>query len=137
MIGQFILRIVIWFLLTANFSITNVIIGVIICLLMPRYRTAPFGLGDLLQSLQRILVAIPQAYLEAIEMIRKPHIYEEIVMEKAEKRRSAALLFLDIFLITFTPKTIVLKHQEDDWYAIHRIGEPTGNQPDQGANHEY
>lgn len=121
MIGQFILRIVIWFLLTANFSITNIIIGVSICLLMPYYRSENVRFKDVLQGIGRIIQAVPQAYIESFEMIWQPHTHEEVLMEKAKYQRSAALVFLDIFLITFTPKTIVLKHHEDGWYSIHRV----------------
>jgi len=121
MIGQFLLRIVIWFLLTANFSITNIVIGVIICLLIPYYRSESIRLKDILQSLGKILKAIPQAYIESIEMIWQPHKYEEVVIEETRHQRSAALVFLDIFLITFTPKTIVLRHNEEGWYVVHHV----------------
>lgn len=121
MIGQFILRIVIWFLLTANFSITNIIIGVSICLLMPYYRSENVRLKDVLRGIGRIIKAVPQAYIESLEMIVQPHKYEEVVIEKAKYRRSAALVFLDIFLITFTPKTIVLRHHDEGWYLVHHV----------------
>ncbi|OYQ64195.1 cation:proton antiporter [Pseudanabaena sp. SR411] len=121
MIGQFILRIVIWFLLTANFSITNIIIGVIISLLMPYYRSENVRLKDVLRGIGRIIKAVPQAYVESLEMIWQPHKHEEVVIEKAKYRRSAALVFLDIFLITFTPKTIVLSHHEEGWYLVHHV----------------
>ncbi|MEA5487962.1 MULTISPECIES: Na+/H+ antiporter subunit E [Pseudanabaena] len=121
MIGQFILRIVIWFLLTANFSITNIIIGVIVSLLMPYYRSEAIRLKDILQSFGKILKATPQAYIESIEMICQPHKYEEVLIEKTKHQRSAALVFLDIFLITFTPKTIVLRHHEEGWYVVHHV----------------
>lgn len=124
MIGQFILRIVIWFLLTANFSIANIIIGVSVCLLMPHYRSENVRLKDVFKGIGRILKAVPQAYIESLEMIFQPHKYEEVVMEKALNRRSAALIFLDIFLITFTPKTIVLRHQDDGWYVVHHVIKP-------------
>ncbi|MCU0517673.1 MAG: cation:proton antiporter, partial [Oscillatoria sp. Prado101] len=29
--------------------------------------------------------------------------------------------FLDIFLITFTPKSIVLKYHEAGWYEVHWV----------------
>lgn len=121
MIGQFILRIVIWFLLTANLSITNIIIGVSISLLMPYYRSEAIQFKDVIYGIKKMIVAVPQAYIEAIEMICQPHKHEEVIMEKAKNRRSAALVFLDIFLITFTPKTVVLRHQEDDWYVVHHV----------------
>jgi len=121
MIGQFILRIAIWFLLTANLSITNIIIGVSISLLMPHYRSENIRFKDVVQGIGRIIKAVPQAYIEAIEMILQPHKYEEVVMERTRNRRSAGLIFLDVFLITFTPKTLVLRHHEDGWYVVHHV----------------
>ncbi|MBD2175586.1 Na+/H+ antiporter subunit E [Pseudanabaena sp. FACHB-1998] len=121
MIGQFILRIVIWFLLTANFSITNIIIGLIVSLLMPYYRSENVRFKDVLQSLVRIIKAVPQSYIESIQMICQPHKHEEVLLEKAKLHRSAALVFLDIFLITYTPKTIVLRHHEEGWYVVHHV----------------
>ncbi len=121
MIGQFILRIVIWFLLTANLSITNIIIGVSISLLMPHYRSENIRFKDVVQGIGLTIKAVFQAYIEAIEMILQPHKYEEVIMERAKNRRSAGLIFLDVFLITFTPKTIALRHQEDGWYIVHHV----------------
>jgi multicomponent Na+:H+ antiporter subunit E len=121
MIGNIILRLVIWFLLTANFSLANIIIGISIAFLLPRDRSSPERLKDLLPALGKILMAIPQAYMEAFELIFRPHTEEEIVMEKSHTRRSPGLVFLNIFLITFTPKTIVLKHHEDGLYEVHHV----------------
>lgn len=122
MIGQMLLRLVIWFLLTANFSLANIIIGVSIALLLPSSSTtSPQRLRYLLWALGKIIVAIPQAYKEAVELILQPHTQEEIVRQRAQFRRSPGLIFLDIFLITFTPKTTVLKYHEDGWYEVHRV----------------
>jgi len=123
MIGHLILRLVIWFLLTANFSLANVIIGIGVSLLLPGLppRTSPERLKDLLQALGKIVSAIPQAYVEAVQLILKPHNQEEIVMERVQSRRSPGLIFLDIFLITFTPMTIVLKYHKAGWYEVHRL----------------
>lgn len=123
MIGYFnlILRLVIWFLLTANLSVANIIIGVCLALLLPRGRTAPGVLKDWLRVLWEIIVAIPQAYLEAFELMFRPHTQEAITMERVKPRRSPGLIFLDIFLITFTPKTIVVKYHEEGCYEVHRV----------------
>ncbi|BAZ38793.1 hypothetical protein NIES4101_47380 [Calothrix sp. NIES-4101] len=121
MMAQLILRLVIWFLLTANFSVVNIIIGISVALLLPRSHTSPERLQDLLRVLGKIIVAIPQAYIEAVELILRPHNQEEIVMERVKSRRSPGLVFLDIFLITFTPKTIVVKYHEEGWYEVHRV----------------
>ncbi len=116
-----IFRLTIWFLLTADFSLANIIIGVIIALLLPSTKSQLGSLKDWLKVLWEIILAIPQAYKEAIEIMFRPHNYEEIVRERVKPRRTPALIFLDIFLITFTPKTIVVNHNEEGWYEVHRI----------------
>jgi multicomponent Na+:H+ antiporter subunit E len=121
MIGHLILRLLMWFLLTDNFSVENIIIGVIIALLLPRSYTASESFKDWLQVVWKICMAIPQAYAEAFEILLRPHKYEEVVMERVKSKRSSRLVFLDIFLITFTPKTIVLKYREEGWYEVHHI----------------
>ncbi len=116
-----ILRLAIWFLLTADFSWANIIIGISIAFLLPRSYTAPTALKDWLLVLWEIVVAIPQAYIEAIQIMLRPHNHEEIVTERVKPRRTPGLIFLDIFLITFTPKTIVLKYDKQGWYEVHRV----------------
>jgi multicomponent Na+:H+ antiporter subunit E len=116
-----ILRLVIWFLLTADFGVTNIIIGITIAFLLPGRSKAKEALSDWLRVLGEIVVAIPQAYIEAFEIIIRPHNHEDIKMEKVKLRRTPGLIFLDIFLITFTPKTIVVKYHEEGWYEVHRV----------------
>lgn len=126
MIGHLILRLTLWFLLTANFSLANILIGVTIALLLPRGYTSQETLTDWGRMVRKVLVAIPQAYLEAFEIIIRPHLKEDIVLERVQGRRSPRLVFLDIFLITFTPKTIVLRQAQDGSYEVHRI-QPENN----------
>lgn len=115
------LRLIIWFLLTADLSLANIAIGVCIALILPRNHTLTAVLRDWLHVLWEIVVAIPTAYAEAIEIIFRPHNQEDTVKERVRPNRTPGLIFLDIFLITFTPKTIVLKYHEDGWYEVHRI----------------
>lgn len=123
MIGHLnlILRLAIWFLLTANLSVENIIIGVAVALLLPGRPKTPEALKDWLRTLWETLVAIPQAYMEAFEMIVRPHNHEDVTMERVKAGRTSGLIFLDIFLITFTPKTIVLKYHENGWYEVHWV----------------
>lgn len=121
MIGHLIFRLSIWLLLTANVSLTNIIIGVIIALLLPRGKSSPEKLKSWLKVIIKIFVAIPVAFMEAFEIIFRPHNQEEIIMEKVKLNRSPLLVFIDIFLITFTPKTIVMKYHEEGWYEVHHI----------------
>lgn len=123
MIGflDLLLRLTIWFLLTADLSWANIIIGVSVALLLPRSYTVPAVLKDWLRVFGEIMVAIPIAYFEALEIMVRPHLYEDITMERVKPQRTPGLIFLDIFLITFTPKTIVLKYHENGWYEVHRV----------------
>jgi len=115
------LRLTIWFLLTADLSAANIAIGVCVALLLPAKLTAPPVWRDWLRVLWEIVVAIPIAYWEAFEMMLAPHSHEEVTLERVKPNRTPGLIFLDIFLITFTPKTIVLKYHQDGWYEVHRV----------------
>lgn len=115
------LRLLIWFLLTADGSWPNIAIGVAIAWLLPRSGGAPAALKDWLRTLWEVMIAIPQAYGEAIEVMLRPHREEVIVMEHVKPQRTPGLIFLDIFIITFTPKTIVVKYHDEGWYEVHRI----------------
>ena len=123
MIGHLnlILRLTIWFLLTSDFGVANIIIGVSVALLLPGRNKAPEALRDWLRVLGEVIVAIPQAYIEAFEIIFRPHKHEDVIMERVKPQRTPGLIFLDIFQITFTPKTIVLKYHEQGLYEVHRV----------------
>lgn len=115
------LRLTIWFLLTADLSWANIVIGVIVALILPRGVTSPGLLKDWLRTLWEVVVAIPQAYKEAFEIMLWPHHEEVVTVERAKPRRTPSLIFLDIFLITFTPKTIVQRYYDQGWYEVHYI----------------
>jgi multicomponent Na+:H+ antiporter subunit E len=129
MVTSIIFRLIIWFLLTADFGITNVVIGVIIALILPPYNIfskskSKYGeenLKDILLISRHILIAIPQAYKEAIEMIIYPHRHEIIVKEGVNPQRSKLLIFLDTFVITFTPKAVVVRYNQRGWYEVHYL----------------
>jgi multicomponent Na+:H+ antiporter subunit E len=115
------LRLTIWLLLTNDFGLLNCLIGVAIALLLPQGKTSPEKIKDWLEVCWQIIKAIPQAYLEAIQMMLSPHEQEDIERVRVKPQRTPGLVFLDIFLITFTPKTIVTKYDESGWYEVHQV----------------
>ena len=115
------LRLTIWFLLTANFSPANLLIGFAVALLIPRNSVPTSVWQDGLRIGREILIAIPQAYWEAWQMILHPHTEEVIELERVKPQRTPGLIFLDIFLITFTPKALVLKYHQAGWYEVHKV----------------
>ncbi len=117
-----VLRLTVWFLLTADSSWANIAIGLAVALLLPSSGSlVPPKLKDWLRALWEVAIAIPQAYWEAVEIMLKPHRGEDVVLERVKPQRSPGLIFLDIFIITFTPKTIVLNCRDDGWFEVHRI----------------
>jgi multicomponent Na+:H+ antiporter subunit E len=108
-------------LLTNDFGLLNLLIGVAIALLLPQGRTSPEKIKDWLEVLWQIVMAVPLAYLEAIQMMLSPHEQEDVVRVRVKSERTPGLIFLDIFLITFTPKSIVTKYDESGWYEVHQI----------------
>ena len=115
------LRLAIWFLLTADFSPANIMIGIASALFLPRIYTDSSVLKDWMRALWETIVAIPQAYIEAVQIILRPHKEEDVTMERVKPGRTPGLIFLDIFIISFTPKTIVLKYHENGWYEVHKV----------------
>lgn len=125
-------KLVLWFLITTDVSLANCLIGGAVALLLPSVSTTS-AISSLthiklwLQMLGKIFLAIPRAYIEAFDMILHPHKVEEITIEKVSARPTRGLIFLDIFLITFTPKTIVVDYftSEDGCgsYVVHSISQ--------------
>lgn len=131
-------KLALWFLLTADTSFANVAIGFCVALLLPRFNDSPKSQTGAqteassrastmaiaqawLQMLWKIAAAIPRAYFEAFEMLLHPHNSEEIFVQQGKPRQTRGLVFLDIFLITFTPKTIVVNYSSDGQYTVHSV----------------
>lgn len=110
----------IWLLVTADLSWVNVLIGLAIALLFAKKQQQVTPWKDILRLLGKIAIAIPKAYLEAFEMILWPHHQEVITVVSGLPHPSSEVVFLEIFLITFTPKTIVLD-QTDGGYDVHQV----------------
>lgn len=116
------LRLTIWLLLTADLSVENVAIGIVVVLALPGFTARRQTVRrDWVRAVWESIVAVPQAYKEAIEIMFRPHNFEETTLERVPPRRTPGLIFLDIFIITFTPKTIVTKYHERGWYEVHWI----------------
>lgn len=115
------LRLTIWFLLTADLSVINILIGIGVSLILPRGAIKPSALKDWLHVLGKAVRAIPIAYGQAIEIMIRPHTREAVAKEPVESPRTPGLVFLDVFVITFTPKTLVTNYDEAGWYEIHRL----------------
>ncbi|MCT0199059.1 Na+/H+ antiporter subunit E [Synechococcus sp. CS-1325] len=115
-------RLALWCLLTSDLSRLNLLIGLVVALLLPRARSRPLPVRLLLKAAGRALLAIPQAYLEALRLIVAPGVVELETSEPATDRALPLLVFLDVFRITLTPFTIVLGLEDGGRrYRIHSL----------------
>ena len=105
-----------WFLLTANFTTANIIIGVAIGSILTCNLGSSETLGDWLKVIIKVSIAIHQAYKDAFEIIFRSHKDKVIILERFSCRRSLRLDIWYIFRITFTPKTIVTEYKENEGY---------------------
>ncbi|WP_373500795.1 Na+/H+ antiporter subunit E [Desulfococcus sp.] len=121
MMGHLLLRLVIWLLLTASLSPANLLIGLAAAWLLPWGVGARTPLKEVAKAMGSILLAIPQAYGEAFSIILRPHPREAVVRQEGAPDRPPGLVFLDIFRITFTPRTLVLKSRSNGGYLVHRL----------------
>ncbi len=110
----------VWLLLTADLRTANVLFGLLVAMILSRRHRVAEPLKDWLHSLWRIVIMIPQAYFQAFDMILRPHRAEEFVKERVKAGRTAGLIFLDILIISFTPKTIVTRYDAGH-YELHRV----------------
>ena len=116
------LRLLLWFLLTNDHSLTNLMIGLVLALMLPRASTRSLPLRDLLSALGRILITIPQAYGEALALMLSPEAGEREIVEPATGRGTPLLMFLEVFRLTLTPFTVVLALDDSEpRYRIHQL----------------
>lgn len=115
-------RLAVWCLLTADLGRLNLLIGLVVALLLPRAHSRPLPMRALLRALGRSLLAVPQAYLEALRLIVGREPVEEEFGEATTDGTIPLLVFLDVFRITLTPFTIVLGLEDGGRrYRIHAL----------------
>ncbi|MFM7634355.1 MAG: Na+/H+ antiporter subunit E [Cyanobacteriota bacterium] len=117
-------RLLLWFLLTADASAANLLIGLALAMLLPRGRSARGPLRPLLAVLLRSLLAVPRAYAEALALMLAPMEREQLVTLQTRGLSSPLATFLDVFAITLTPFTIVLGLQDQGGtpsYRVHQV----------------
>ena len=121
MISHLFLRLGFWLLLTADISVMNITIGVLAALVLPRNKGPHLPLMAWLKGAWKVLKLLPIAYLEAFSLLIHSHTEEEVTTCPIGKDRNPWLLFLKIFLINFSPKSIVLQVEKQRSMQIHQI----------------
>lgn len=117
-------RVLLWFLLTADGSAANLLIGLGLAVVLPRARAARWSLRRMAVVVGQSLVAIPRAYGEAFALMVSPGDREGFTELPSGGIASPLAVFLEVFAITLTPFTIVLGVQSDGQalrYRVHQL----------------
>jgi len=75
---------------------------------LPRSRAIAVAPGLVLGLVWKVIMALPEAYGEAIQMLSRHHGRERLAIVPGSGSRSSLVVFLEVFLITLTPLTIAL-----------------------------
>ncbi|NQV10634.1 MAG: hypothetical protein HQ527_05665 [Cyanobacteria bacterium] len=114
-------RLGIWLLLSSDTSQFNLFVGVLLAVALPRSRAIAVAPGLVLGLVWKVIMALPEAYGEAVQMLSQHHGRERLGIVPGSGSRSSLVVFLEVFLITLTPLTIALGRLPDGSYQVHQL----------------
>jgi len=113
----FVASLMIWFMLAPNYSLENIIFGLIISVVAVYFSRKLLPRGNSIRASMRILSKYPLALFQSITLIfRKPN-FTAYEVEVPENRIDE---FAKIISITLTPEEIVVM-KEDNKLIIHGV----------------
>ena len=122
-LSQILFRLLIWCLLTSNFRISNLIIGITISVILPNVRLPNLNLSFMAIELLKTIIAFPKSIKESVDLIFLKNKEEVFVNQRSsvEEDGSQFVNFLDLFRITLTPLSLVTKRKDRKSWRVHTI----------------
>ena len=122
-LSQILFRLLIWCLLTSNFRISNLIIGITISVILPNVRLPNLNLSFMAIELLKTIVAFPKSIKESVDLIFLKNKEEVFVNQRSsvEEDGSQFVNFLDLFRITLTPLSLVTRRKDRKSWRVHTI----------------
>lgn len=121
MTGPVLLAFGVWMLFTAEFTWTNVLIGLAGSLLVGLFNQHRFSAGQLIALTVAVWVRLPLAVWESFLIVLMPHRRELVSEETVNDPASPWAVFAQTFLITFTPRSLVISEEQDGKVQLHTI----------------
>lgn len=115
-----------WLLITSNFGVFNLIIGVFIACIIPLGTYKSLQLKALIPSIITIIKTIPNLITETWQIIRikRPiDIFTVQPMCQFTLRGSRFAQFIQVIAITSTPMSIVAGNQDEEHWIVHLVGD--------------
>lgn len=122
-LSQILFRLLIWCLLTSNFRISNLIIGITISVILPNVRLPNLNLNFMAIELLKTIIAFPKSIKESVDLIFLKNKEEVFVNQRSsvEEDGSQFVNFLDLFRITLTPLSLVTRRKDRKSWRVHTI----------------
>ena len=122
-LSQILFRLLIWCLLTSNFRISNLIIGITISVILPNVRLPNLNLSFMAIELLKTIIAFPKSIKESVDLIFLKNKEEVFVNQRSsvEEDGSQFVNFLDLFRITLTPLSLVTIRKDRKSWRVHTI----------------
>jgi len=121
MSGAMVLAFCLWMFLTSEFSIPNACLGLVAAVLvswLPKHR---FSALQLILLVGSVMIRLPQALGQACWIVLMPHDHERITALRLQHAQDPWRAFCQIFLITYTPKSLVVSDEKDGCVQIHSL----------------
>jgi multicomponent Na+:H+ antiporter subunit E len=121
MSGAIVLCFCLWMLLTSAFTLANAVLGLVaaICVCwLPKHR---FSALQLMLLVGFAVIRLPQALGQACWIVLRPHEHERITSLELQQAQDPWRAFCQIFLITYTPKSLVVSDEEDGCVQVHSL----------------
>lgn len=122
-LAQILFRLAVWSLLTANFKISNLIIGILISVILPTVRLPNLKINLMITEFLKTIIAFPKAIQESIYLIFLSNKKEVFINQESSvpENGSQFINFLDLFRITLTPLSLVTKRKNKNNWRVHII----------------
>ena len=117
-------RIICWCLVTSSLEVSNLLIGLVFCSIIPFGDFRKFKVRVLLPEIL-LICRLPYDMLkESIQLISIKDPVDNFRQEPMSKRAingSKLAEFFDIFRITFTPMSLVTRRDDSDTWRVHVV----------------
>lgn len=121
MSGAILLAFGIWMLLTSEFTLLNAIIGFVASCVASLLQPYRFSAWQLLQLAALTILNIPRAIFETFLLVFVPYRHEVNKKHELKDPGNAWSVFMETFVITFTPMSLVTSAEEDGKIHIHVV----------------
>ena len=117
-------RLSLWCLVTASFQSNNILIGLVVCLLIPfgdfrRLKLSPL-ISEVLLTL-RLPIDMVKESIQLILISDPTDNFSEESLSTRSKSGSRYSQFLDLFRMTFTPMTLVTRLEKSQTWRVHNV----------------